>query len=150
MQPHELSRHLEQFHLLFLAQLGEKVDKKGYALKGGCNLRFFLKSVRYSEDMDLDAGGIDTHVLRDRVRSIPRDLFDLHHLIASGASLGTGAGLERHVLDKARANATIVGFETFKSQVLAYLSPEDQARYDSASVWDTLVLEVAEALEDRL
>jgi predicted nucleotidyltransferase component of viral defense system len=30
------------------------VDKKLYALKGGCNLRFFFKSFRYSEDMDLD------------------------------------------------------------------------------------------------
>lgn len=45
---------VELFHLVLLDLLGRKVDKKLYALKGGCNLRFFLKSFRYSEDMDLD------------------------------------------------------------------------------------------------
>jgi hypothetical protein len=45
---------VEQFHLLFLTQLGARFDKKLYALKGGCNLRFFWKSIRYSEGMDLD------------------------------------------------------------------------------------------------
>lgn len=45
---------VEQFHLLFLEQLGKVVDKQLTALKGGCNLRFFLKSIRYSEDMDID------------------------------------------------------------------------------------------------
>jgi predicted nucleotidyltransferase component of viral defense system len=45
---------VELFHLVFLDLLGRKVEKKFYALKGGCNLRFFLKSFRYSEDMDLD------------------------------------------------------------------------------------------------
>ncbi|MCX6553927.1 MAG: nucleotidyl transferase AbiEii/AbiGii toxin family protein [Candidatus Aminicenantes bacterium] len=47
-------QYVELFHLLFLAQLGQKLDKRYYALKGGCNLRFFHKSLRYSEDIDLD------------------------------------------------------------------------------------------------
>ncbi len=47
-------QQIELFHLLFLKQLGEKIDKQHFALKGGCNLRFFLKSIRYSEDIDLD------------------------------------------------------------------------------------------------
>jgi len=47
-------QHVELFHLLFLVQLGQKLDKRYYALKGGCNLRFFHKSLRYSEDIDLD------------------------------------------------------------------------------------------------
>jgi hypothetical protein len=34
----------------------------------------------------------------------------------------------------------------FKSQVLAYLPSEDQARFDSPSVWDSIVLEVADVL----
>lgn len=34
----------------------------------------------------------------------------------------------------------------FKSQVLAYLPPDDQARYDSPAAWDTILLEVVEAL----
>ena len=45
---------VEIFHLVLLDLLGRKVDKKLYALKGGCNLRFFFKSFRYSNDMDLD------------------------------------------------------------------------------------------------
>jgi predicted nucleotidyltransferase component of viral defense system len=51
-------QHVELFHMLFLAQLGQKLDKRYYALKDGCNLRFFHKSIRYSEDIDLDLHGI--------------------------------------------------------------------------------------------
>ena len=45
---------VELFHLVILDLLGRKVDKKQYVLKGGCNLRFFFKSIRYSDDMYLD------------------------------------------------------------------------------------------------
>lgn len=61
---------VEQFHLLFLDQLGRKLDKRNYALKGGCNLRFFLNSIRYSEVMDLDVKHTPVNVLRDRVEQI--------------------------------------------------------------------------------
>ena len=241
---------VEQFHLLFLAQLGRRLDKALYVLKGGCNLRFFHRSVRYSEDMDLDVGAVDAHVLRDRVRAIlssrpfaqileargmgiehvteqkqtgttqrwklglrigpdaptlptkiefsrrriddgalfesvdpgvirayrlpplmashydagaalrqklgalarrtetqARDIFDLHHLIAAGALAGVVQDLNPEDAAKARANAMTIDFATFKGQVLAYLAPEDQLSYDSASVWDTVVLEVVTALE---
>jgi hypothetical protein len=57
--------------------------------------------------------------------------------------------LEDVVLQRARANALSVDFRMFKSQVLAYLPSEDQARYDSSSVWDSMVLEVVEALSAR-
>jgi len=63
-------QYVELFHLLFLAQLGRKVDKRFCALKGGCNLRFFFKSPRYSQDMDLDAREIPVHRLQDRVNAI--------------------------------------------------------------------------------
>ncbi|MFC2161599.1 nucleotidyl transferase AbiEii/AbiGii toxin family protein [Acidobacteriota bacterium] len=49
---------IELFHLVILDLLGRKVDKKQYALKGGCNLRFFFKSFRYSEDIDLDVSRV--------------------------------------------------------------------------------------------
>ena len=61
---------VELFHLLFLDWLGRKMDKAHYALKGGCNLRFFLKSSRYSEDMDLDVAEEPVHSLRDKVDGI--------------------------------------------------------------------------------
>ncbi len=44
----------EVFHLEFLRWFGRKLEGNDYALKGGVNLRFFFKSIRYSEDMDLD------------------------------------------------------------------------------------------------
>jgi predicted nucleotidyltransferase component of viral defense system len=62
---------VELFHLLFLDLLGRKADRKNYALKGGCNLRFFLKSMRYSEDMDIDVGpGLPKDRLEDLVGRI--------------------------------------------------------------------------------
>ena len=242
---------IEQFHLLFLTQLGRRLDKTLFVLKGGCNLRFFYHSIRYSEDMDLDVGQVDVHVLRDKVRDVfasrpfaqileargihihhttehkqtdttqrwklglavdrsavplptriefsrraveggavfgsvdaalirtyhlppvmvshygagaafrqkvgalarrreiqARDVFDLHHLMATGAAAGATSVIDTADLRRARANALSVDFGTFKSQVLAYLPPDDQARYDSPSVWDTLVLEVVEGLGD--
>jgi len=244
------ARVVEQFHLLFLAQLGRRLDKARYVLKGGCNLRFFHRSVRYSEDMDLDVGAVDAHVLRDKVRAIftsrpfaqileargmgvehvteqkqtgttqrwklglriergatplptkiefsrrgadsgvvfesvdpglirtyqlpplmvshydagaafrqklgalarraetqARDVFDLHHLIARGALSGVVGKIDPRDVAKARTNAMTVDFPTFKGQVLAYLAAEDQFNYDSAAVWDTVVLEVVTALE---
>jgi hypothetical protein len=63
-------QYVELFHLLFLDQLGRRLDKRFYALKGGCNLRFYMKSIRYSEDMDIDIHSITKDKLRDTVVSI--------------------------------------------------------------------------------
>lgn len=62
--------YVEQFHLLFLEQLGRKLDKSLYAVKGGCNLRFFLKSVRYSEDLDIDVVTVAVDTLRNKIDRI--------------------------------------------------------------------------------
>jgi predicted nucleotidyltransferase component of viral defense system len=70
MNTYGVVQYVELFHLLFLDQLGRKLDKRYFALKGGCNLRFFLKSIRYSEDMDLDARTVSRDILQERVRSI--------------------------------------------------------------------------------
>lgn len=63
-------QYIELFHLLFLDQLGRKIDKSNYALKGGCNLRFFLKSIRYSQDMDLDIHTVRKETLANAVDRI--------------------------------------------------------------------------------
>lgn len=63
----KLYNHLqlrEIFHLEFLRWLAREVKAKYYVLKGGINLRFFFNSIRYSEDMDLDAQGITVEMLR--------------------------------------------------------------------------------------
>lgn len=61
---------VEVFHLLFLQQLGTRVPKELCVLKGGCNLRFFLRSIRYSEDMDFDVQTIARETLKKNVETI--------------------------------------------------------------------------------
>ena len=60
----------EIFHIEFLRWLGRKVKAGHYAVKGGVNLRFFFKSFRYSEDMDLDARIIKVVQLKEVVMKI--------------------------------------------------------------------------------
>lgn len=249
MESRPAAHSIEEFHLLFLVQIGRRLDKRALVVKGGGNLRFFLGSVRYSEDMDLDVGDVDPLRLRDRVREVlasrpfhqvlearglgiehvtehkqtettqrwklgllargsavplptkiefsrrgldtgvafgsvspgiarahqlpplmlshydaaaamgqkvgalagrretqARDVFDLHHLLAVGADASRLGELGGGVLARASANALSVDFGTFKSQVLAFLPPDEQARLDSPAVWDSMVLEVVETL----
>ncbi|MBP7075185.1 MAG: nucleotidyl transferase AbiEii/AbiGii toxin family protein [Rhabdochlamydiaceae bacterium] len=63
-------QQVEFFHLAFLDQLGRKLDKRLYALKGGCNLRFFLESIRYSQDIDLDVKIVRSATLQKTVNAI--------------------------------------------------------------------------------
>jgi predicted nucleotidyltransferase component of viral defense system len=70
MSQYTAIQYVELFHLLFLDQLGRKLDKRFYALKGGCNLRFYMKSIRYSEDMDIDIQSIPRDKLQNTVRGI--------------------------------------------------------------------------------
>jgi len=79
--------YIERFHLLFLARLGQKLDKRFYALKGGCNLRFFFKSIRYSEDMDLDVQTIPVGELRGRVAGILKSASFLQALAVHGMNI---------------------------------------------------------------
>ncbi len=44
----------ELFHLSLLRQLGTRLSGRSYAVKGGICLRFFHRSPRLSEDIDLD------------------------------------------------------------------------------------------------
>ncbi|OGV71555.1 MAG: hypothetical protein A3K19_09355 [Lentisphaerae bacterium RIFOXYB12_FULL_65_16] len=70
MQALSVQQSVELFHLLLLSFLGKKTDKSRYALKGGCNLRFFFGSPRYSEDMDIDVANVPVHVVQDTVGGI--------------------------------------------------------------------------------
>jgi predicted nucleotidyltransferase component of viral defense system len=66
----EVLQAVERFHLLLLSQLGTRIPKKLCVLKGGCNLRFFLGSLRYSEDIDFDVQTIARETLRKNVSAI--------------------------------------------------------------------------------
>lgn len=61
---------VELFHLAFLQVLQARLDQAGYVLKGGANLRYFFDSVRYSEDLDLDANGVEPWVLGEKVDGV--------------------------------------------------------------------------------
>jgi predicted nucleotidyltransferase component of viral defense system len=60
----------EIFHLEYLRWLGRKLKAEHYALKGGVNLRFFFRSIRYSEDMHLDIQNIKVESLKDTAMKI--------------------------------------------------------------------------------
>lgn len=60
----------EIFHIEFLRAFARKFKPAFYALKGGVNMRLYFKSIRYSEDMDLDVNTVDIVTLRDAVMKI--------------------------------------------------------------------------------
>jgi len=69
---------IEIFHLNVLRLLVVGPDKARLVVKGGCNLRFFFKSVRYSEDLDLDVDrSLEAHALKEKLNRL-----------LSGATLG--------------------------------------------------------------
>jgi predicted nucleotidyltransferase component of viral defense system len=71
--PLSVRQSTEMFHLVFLRALVAKgEDKSLIALKGGCNLRFFFGSVRYSEDMDLDVVVMARETLKNKVDRLLR------------------------------------------------------------------------------
>jgi predicted nucleotidyltransferase component of viral defense system len=61
---------IEVFHLVFVAHLGRRVDKALFAIKGGCNLRFYCRSIRYSEDIDFDIRTMAKATLANNVDTI--------------------------------------------------------------------------------
>lgn len=60
----------EIFHLEFLRRLANAIPLENFALKGGCNMRFFFGSARYSEDMDIDVAATPVHTLQDHVMGV--------------------------------------------------------------------------------
>lgn len=74
----------EIFHLEFLRWFGRKLEADCYVLKGGVNLRFFLKSIRYSEDMDLDIQGVRV----ERVKKIVMEILSVRGFSDSLKSFG--------------------------------------------------------------
>jgi predicted nucleotidyltransferase component of viral defense system len=89
---------IEFFHLTFLHVLQARVDQACYVVKGGANLRYFFESLRYSEDIDLDAVGIDPWKLEEKVDEVLRSP-------ATGLLLRSG-GLAVEQVSKPKQTAT--------------------------------------------
>jgi predicted nucleotidyltransferase component of viral defense system len=81
---------LEFFHLAFLQVLPARLDRARYVVKGGANLRYFFESPRYSEDMDLDALGIEPWRLEAKVDEVLASPAMGVLLRAGGLALQTG------------------------------------------------------------
>jgi len=77
---------IELFHLMFLRQFNIQIDTNLYAIKGGCNLRFFFNSNRYSEDLDIDVCIIQQQTLINKVNKILTSLSLLKLLQGYGIS----------------------------------------------------------------
>jgi predicted nucleotidyltransferase component of viral defense system len=60
-------QHVECFHLVLLRVLEARLDRSSWVVKGGVNLRAWFGSLRYSEDLDLDALKGTRHRLMERV-----------------------------------------------------------------------------------
>lgn len=74
----------ELFHLEFLRWLGRSWETKHYCLKGGVNLRLFFNSIRYSEDMDIDIGGMRIEKVKKTIMNILEAKTFLDNLRSSG------------------------------------------------------------------
>src|ERR1700741_680285 len=82
---------IEVFHLLFLRAFGARGDKALYVLKGGCNLRFFQKSIRYSEDLDVDIHKMSVGTLANHVERVIEGQAFLQTLRAQQVDLVTSS-----------------------------------------------------------
>lgn len=79
---------VELFHLVFLRALVAKgEDKSLFSLKGGCNLRFYFESVRYSEAIDLDVVVIAKQTLKNKVDRLLASPLVKSPLLAKGIEI---------------------------------------------------------------
>lgn len=78
---------VEVFHLLFLRAIASGPQKGHLVVKGGCNLRFFFGSVRYSQDLDLDVSIVAKETLRKNVDKVLAAPLLLRPLAALGLEI---------------------------------------------------------------
>ncbi|MFH1263120.1 MAG: nucleotidyl transferase AbiEii/AbiGii toxin family protein [Pseudomonadota bacterium] len=90
----------EFFHLAFLKHFSPKLSGRPYAVKGGVCLRFFHRSQRLSQDMDLDVTSeTDRHRLADLVDAVLQSQA-FHATLAS-------AGIRRIAATKPKQTDTV-------------------------------------------
>ncbi|MHC4933469.1 MAG: nucleotidyl transferase AbiEii/AbiGii toxin family protein [Planctomycetota bacterium] len=61
---------VEAFHLAFLRVLESRLRREFFVVKGGVNLRAWFRSLRYSEDLDLDLLRGEVFEVREKVDAV--------------------------------------------------------------------------------
>ncbi len=104
---------IELFHLVFLRALVAKNEDRGLvSLKGGCNLRFYFASVRYSEDIDLDVVVISQTTLKSKVDKLLQSPMVSSPLAAKGITVvETSAPKQTETTQRWKAGLRVEGLE---------------------------------------
>lgn len=119
---------IELFHLVFLrALVAKNEDRALVSLKGGCNLRFYFGSVRYSEDIDFDAVVISKDTLKNKVDRLLRS-----PMVSAPQAIEHAMG---------------VSFADYVAKVVAYLEPTQAEVFASRETWNAMQDEVVARLE---
>jgi predicted nucleotidyltransferase component of viral defense system len=87
------------------------------------------------------------HALEGRSQTQPRDLFDLHLLLARPDAPNRLDDEAAGWLNRAAANAAALTYDEYVSLVVAYLDPEHAEVYSSRDSWEAMQLDVIEKLE---
>jgi hypothetical protein len=88
------------------------------------------------------------HALSGRAEPQARDVFDLNLLLSLvGGKALTLSEPERARVASAIEHAMSIGFDAYRSKVVAYLDPSQAELYGGESVWDTMQSSVVEQLE---
>ncbi|OGS43484.1 MAG: hypothetical protein A2539_02435 [Elusimicrobia bacterium RIFOXYD2_FULL_34_15] len=131
----------EIFHIEFLRAFARKFKPVFYSLKGGVNMRLFFRSVRYSEDMDMDVNTIDIVTLRDTVMKIITSISFINEL----KSFGIGEIRPPDIKKAKQTNTT----QRFKIHIITH-SNEDLFTKVEFSRRGTYGKSVAESIPDSI
>lgn len=133
-------QHVECLHLVFLRLLESRLDRSTWVVKAGVNLRAWFGSLRYSEDLDIDAVRGSSHALREKVDKLLSSVTFGDMLAAQGLSA------DPRPLNPALTRATATAlervlalpFEAFRAQVVPFLAPEHQEVYGTPESWTSI------------
>jgi hypothetical protein len=120
----------EAVHVLLLRELNQVVGGSATTLKGGVNLRLFWRSVRYSEDMDLDGDSEFSMAIRSRIRSAIEEgrlLRDLRLLGLRGIDPGEGPNKDTDTVFRYKFNVLGGGDVRYSTKVEVSFRPRHPA-----------------------
>lgn len=123
----------ELFHLTLLRHLGTRLSGRSYAVKGGICLRFFHRSLRLSEDMDLDVAlSVRLGTLQKAVDSVVEGRALLASLIPAGITgLSSVKSKQTDTTQRWKVALILVGGESLPTK-LEFSRRRDTIAYTTA------------------